>query len=239
MSTEGRSAEPVRRLVGTMGRLVVFFWSISLLLIAPPNWIPLAVGTWLGVAVLLHPAALRVPFRRRWILLFGFLIVANIFWVGELDWNLWGLAVSSEGLLIGLQMVLRAVVVLVAVEGFSNSVDIAEVAGLLERFGLEGLGFSMGVAVNLLPFLRQSSLNAWRSLRMKGGLRRQRWRGLRLLLVNIIGNALCRADEVVLSAEARAFSPDRSRIIPLEIGAFDWLILTVGLSSLLALILVR
>ena len=75
-----------------------------------------------------------------------------------------------------MQIALRILVVLVAIQGMTSSVDISSVAGLLERAGLHGLGFSVGVALNLLPGLLQSAQNAWRSLWMRGGLRKQRLR---------------------------------------------------------------
>jgi energy-coupling factor transporter transmembrane protein EcfT len=118
-------------------------------------------------------------------------------------------------------MVLRALAVLLAVDGFSSAVAISEVAGLLERIGLPGLGFSMGVAVNLLPALRKSSQNTWRSLYMRGGFGRQRWRALQLLLVTIVANALRRAEEIALAAEVRGYSPGRSQTLPLRVGEFD------------------
>ena len=107
-------------------------------------------------------------------------------------------------------MALRLWVTLMAVDGFTSAVDIIQVAGLFERLGLHGLGFSLGVAVNLLPGLRQSSTNAWHSLWMRGGLRQQRWRGLQLFLLTTVSGALRRAEETALAAEARAYTPQRT-----------------------------
>ena len=106
-----------------------------------------------------------------------------------------------------------------------------------ERAGLQGLGFSLGVAANQLPNLRQSSTNAWHSLRMRGGMRAQWWRGLQLLLLTILTNALRRSEDIVLAAEARAFRPDCSRAAPLRIGRLDWWLIPVGVMSLVGAIL--
>jgi len=132
---------------------------------------------------------------------------------------------------------LRILVVLVAVHGLTGSVDIASIAGLLERAGLHGLGFSVGVAINLLPALQQSALNAWRSLKMRGGFRKQRWRGLRLLAVTVITGALSRAEEIALAAEARAFSPERARSMPVKTGKWDWVIAAAGSTLIILLVL--
>jgi energy-coupling factor transporter transmembrane protein EcfT len=97
---------------------------------------------------------------------------------------------------------------------------------------LQGLGFSIGVASNLLPDLRQSSTNAWHSLRMRGGLRANWWRGIQLLLLTVLSNALRHAEEIVLAAEVRAFRPELSRKISLRIGTLDWWLVTGALSLL-------
>jgi energy-coupling factor transporter transmembrane protein EcfT len=118
-------------------------------------------------------------------------------------------------------MALRAMVVLIAVDGFSSSVSISEVTGLLERSGMRGLGFSVGIAMNLLPSLRLAGRNAWYSLWMRGGLRGRRLHGLKLYLVTVIANTLRRAEEIALAAEARAFTPEKARWLPIKRGALD------------------
>jgi energy-coupling factor transporter transmembrane protein EcfT len=169
--------------------------------------------------------------RLRWLVMIAFLALPPLFFLGDFDRNLLGIAYSSQGLISSLQILLRIIVVLIAVDGFTSSVDIPSIAGMLERFGLRGLGFSMGVALNLLPALRTSALNTWHSLWMRGGLRRQRWRGIRLLLLTIITNALHRTEEIALAAEGRAYQPDQSRAMPLRVGSLDWP-LTIGLFTL-------
>lgn len=99
-----------------------------------------------------------------------------------------------------------------------NYRNIIELAGLFERSGLQGLGFSIGVASNLLGDLRQSGTNTWHSLRMRGGLRANWWRGIQLLLLTVLSNALRHAEEVILAAEVRAFRPELSRNISVRIG---------------------
>jgi energy-coupling factor transporter transmembrane protein EcfT len=166
------------------------------------------------------------------------ILFASLLFGGETrDASLFGIGYSMAGLMNGLQMIVRAVVILVAVDGFSGAVEIGEVAGLAERLGLRGLGFSIGVAFNLLPALRQATANTWHSLWMRGGLRRKRLRSLRLMLVTILTSALQRGDEIALAAEARAFTPERSRAIPLRRGRLDgWLALPL-LGILLAILL--
>jgi energy-coupling factor transporter transmembrane protein EcfT len=221
-------------LIGGLGHLVIFLWALGMVLLpSVTRGIFLALLT-LGALTLLYPAALKRLVRPRWLVIFGSLFLVNVFFgvPGQKpDWTMLGLSFSPVTILGGLQMTLRAAVILLAADGLSSSVDIVEVAGLLERGGLRGLGFSIGVAINLLPDLRQSSMNAWHSLRMKGGFRAQWKRGVQLLVVTIFSNALRHAEQIVFAAEVRAFRPELSHKSPLRVGILDWW-LAGGLSIL-------
>lgn len=216
-SVRGLATKVAKRpFLGTPGRLVVFFWSLAMVLFMPAERLFLAAGVTLLCLAVLYPASLRRLFRWRWLIFSLLLVLPILFWSGETT-----SPDTMERLALGLQMVLRMIVVIVSVDGLSTAVDIAEVAGLLERFGLRGLGFAVGVAINLLPALRRSGQAAWYSLRMRGGLRAQWWRGLQLLLVTILMNGLRQAENVALAAEARAFSPDRAVALPIRRSAYD------------------
>ncbi len=234
--------EKPKLLLGSLGRLVIFLWALGMVLILPieRGAVPALIAlTMLGA---LYPSALRRLTRPRWLLILASLFLVNLFFgIPEegTDLLVLGLPLSSVAIFNGLQMVLRAIVILVAADGLSASVDITEVAGLLERGGLHGLGFSIGVATNLLPDLRQSSTNAWHSLRMRGGLRATWWRGLQLLVLTVLTNALRHTEEIVLAAEVRAFRPELSRKVALRIGSLDgWVAAACVLSLALVIILV-
>jgi energy-coupling factor transporter transmembrane protein EcfT len=228
------NVQEAARPLGTYAYLAVFAWSIAVVMLAPGSRLYIAAGLSLVAAGFLYPSALKRLLHLRWLILIGLLVVANTLWLGERDSLLFGaLSYSSQGLVLGLQMALRALVVLVSVDGLSSSVDISEVAGLLERTGIKGLGFSLGIAFNLLPALRGSAANAWHSLWMRGGMRRKRWRALQLLAVTIVANALRRGEEIALAAETRAFRPEFARSIPIKHGKWDLAILVF--SSFLAL----
>lgn len=221
-------------LVGSLGHLSIFLWVLVMVLIPSlTKGIILALFA-LGVLILIYPAALKRLARPRWLVIFGILFLVNLFFgVSDQapDLTVFGLSFSSINILGSFQMTLRAAVILLAADGLSSSVNIIEVAGLLERSGLRGLGFSIGVATNLLPDLRQSGMNAWHGLRMRGGFRAQWWRGVQLLVITVFSNALHHAEQIVLAAEVRAFRPELSRHSPLRIGALDiWL--TAGLTIL-------
>ena len=154
--------------------------------------------------------------------------------LGETDRVLFGLRYSSEGLWIAGAIALRMLIVFSAVQGFTSTVDCTALAGVLERAGLRGLGFALGVALNMLPCLQEAGLNMWQALRMRGGLRRQWLQGLRLLTISVLCQALTRAEEIAIAAEVRGFSPERSRPMPIRAGRYDrWIAL--GGALLLAL----
>lgn len=223
--------------LGTSGYLVVFLWSLALMTLLSGTRLLLAGFLCLAVAAFLFPASLRSLFRPRWLLALGLLVLVNSLWGGAPDRSLGSIAYSTAGFASGIQMALRALVLLVMVDGFASSAEISAVAGLLERLGLHGLGFSLGVAVNLLPGLRQSSMNTWQSLWMRGGLRKRRWRGMQLFSVTVVANALRRAEEIALAAETRAFAPGLARQLPVHSGGLDWAVFVLAGLSLLAIVL--
>jgi energy-coupling factor transporter transmembrane protein EcfT len=218
-------------LLGPLAYLAVFAWSLGLILFAPPEKMPWAAGLCLLAGVILYPAALLRIFKPRWLILLVLIILATTL-TAKPDAFFGGVAYSWTGLLSGLQMALRAVVIFVAVDGLSGSLDISVLAGLLERAGFRGLGFSIGVAMNLLPGLRQATRNTWHSLWMRGGFRRKRWRALKYFLTTVMANALRQGEEIALAAEARAYTPKRARVAPIDHGLLDGIVIAVGLVSL-------
>ncbi|MFL7867440.1 MAG: energy-coupling factor transporter transmembrane component T [Anaerolineales bacterium] len=219
--------------LGVFGHLALFAWFLSMVMLAPRDKTLETALICLLVAAVVYPRSLRRVLRWRWLLWMLLMALPPVFFVGELDASFAGIPFSTEGLLAGLQIAVRFVVVLIAIQGFTSSVDIPTLAGLLERFGLQGLGFSLGVALNMLPGLQEASLRTWHTLRMRGGLRKKRWRALQLLAMTVIANALRRAEDISLAAEARAFSPEKARPLPIQRGNLDWLPLAIGLPVML------
>jgi energy-coupling factor transporter transmembrane protein EcfT len=263
-SLKGTTAQRAGLAIGPAGHLALFFWSLAMVMLVPAHRIQWAAALCLAVAVVVHPLSClhqgrpgqaaspswrtrqgtgryrwRRLLRARWLLFLALMALPPVFLLGEVDRTVLGVGVSSEGLLAGMQIALRFVVVMVAVDGLTATVDISALAGLLERFGLQGLGFSLGVALNLLPVLQQSSVNAWHSLWLRGGLRHRRWRSVRLLLVTVVSNALRRAEEIALAAEARAFAPERARPMPVAAGRLDVVATALASVALVLLCVVR
>jgi len=225
--------------LGVAGQVAVFLWVLAMVMLTPPRLLLWVTALCLLVTLLStrRPALGRL-FHPRRLALLALMALPPLFFLGQRDQHLWGVAYSSAGAVAAMQIALRFLVVMAAVDGFTQSVEISELAGLFERLGLKGLGFSLGVALNLLPALQQSSLNAWQALRMRGGFRRQRWRALGYLLVTIITGALRRAEDIALAAEARAFSPESTRAWPMTIKPLDKWVIAATVVGLVMVVLV-
>ena len=117
-----------------------------------------------------------------------------------------------------MRIAIRPVVVWISVGVLTSTVYIVSLAILMERTGLRGMSSLMGVAMDLLPALQTSAVNAWRSLRMRGELRKNWMQSLRLPLVTTLANAMILTEEIDLAAEVRAYSPERTRAIPIRTG---------------------
>lgn len=225
--------------LGPIGHLTLFLWALALVILIPmPDLIGPAVLCLLLAAVI-YPQSLRRMVRWRILFMLALLILPPLFFLGERNQVLWGIAYSEEGVWAAGQFLLRFAVMVTAVDGFTHAVDITQLAGFIERLGLRGLGFTLGVALNLLPSLQQSSLHAWQSLQMRGGLRRKKWRGLRLVGVTIMTNALRRAEEISMAAEGRAFSPYRCPPPPLKTSFFDGVVVVSSSLCVLLILLTR
>jgi energy-coupling factor transporter transmembrane protein EcfT len=227
-----------RYFLGTFGHMAIFVWFLGMVMLVSQTKVLTTTVLCLIVAFVVYPFSFRSLLRLRWLAFMLLLAVPTVFLLGEIDSEFLGIAYSSEGLLAGIQISARFVVVLIAVDAFTSTVDIPTLAGILERFGMQGLGFSIGVALNLLPGLQQSCIQTWQSMRMRGGLRRNRLHGLKLMAVTIFSNAIRQAEDVALAAEARAFSPEKSRPLPIRKGQFDWLPITLGATSIIVMFLI-
>ncbi len=207
--------------LGTPGYLACLLTSMAAA-VALGGWkSALGAAFSVALALLFYPSALQVLERAAFWVFTAILVVTSAFWAGAVNISLGPLALSAEGLKVGAQMALRTAAILIAMRGFADSVSPGELAGMLERIGLKGLGFTFGVAVNLLPALERSAANTWDTLRMRGGLKRDRLHSLKLGIVTVMAGALRRVDDIAVAAEVRGFSPERSRPLPIHRGRHD------------------
>ena len=202
-----------------------------------PGWRSLlALALAVCLALLFYRAAFRALTHPGLWVFIAMLLVSMTFWVGEPTTHVGSLPASLTGLAVGVQMSLRAITITLAVRGLAARVSPGESAGLLERVGVKGLGFTVGVAFNLLPSMEQSVRQTLDTARLRGGTVWRRPRLLRLAALTALTTAVRRAEAVAAAAEVRGFSPERSRPLPLRHGRYDLLLgltLTATLATLL------
>lgn len=219
--------------------MVIFLWALILVVLTPVMGSAIPAGVGALILSIFHPPSLIRFLRFRCILLLSTIFALNVgFGGGNVDMDLFGMMISTANIIAGIQMVLSAALVMLAADLLSSYVDISEVAGLFERLGMRGLGFAIGVAVNFLPNLRQSSANAWQSLRMRGGFRAKRVTAAKFLFVTILANSLRHSEEIVLAAETRAYNPENSSAAEIKIGQVDWWLVPISVLSLTTIFLV-
>jgi energy-coupling factor transporter transmembrane protein EcfT len=176
-----------------------------------------------GLGVLAH--------GQTWLLV-ALIGAPAVFFGGPPEAVLLGVPVSPVGARLGGEMALRATCVIIAASGFAAMASASELSGLLERAGLRGLGFALGVAVNMMPTVAATAGQTTQAMRLRGGFRRRRLASVRLLLSAILTGSLRHAGDIVSAAEARGYSVERPRPLPSL-----WRPLDVVVSVLLAVLL--
>ncbi len=206
--------------------VVCFVFSIAVAIVCHGWALLAALALCLALAALVYPAGLHVMTRRRTWILLALIVVSSTLVGPDPAWTLGPFGLSLLGAVAGANMVMRALIIIIAVNGLVSTVPIDRIGGVLEHVGLHGLGFAVGVAFNLLPLIERSLVTSWHAMRLRAGLRRP-LTSTRLLLVAAVTSSLRCADEVVLAAEARAFDPRarrtsrftwRLRVVPLGLA---------------------
>ncbi len=194
-------------------------------------------GWWLALL-----AALEIIFGLAWsrkglnllrrVRFWGFILTAVVLgpWLaheaGSLGTNtepLWA------GLSLGLEMAGRALTLMLAFSLGLSSLSLSDLVALFEGLGLRGLGFALGVAMNLLGTLQEMGRVTFETIKLRGGLRRPVL-ALRLFLVTVVTNTLRYGDEVVNAASVRAFDPTQGRGSRLDPSRADLLLALVLLT---------
>ena len=121
---------------------------------------------------MVYPAGLFVLTRARTWILLAMIVISSTLVGADPEWSLGPLGLSSQGAVLGLNMVMRALIIIIAVTGIVSSVPVDRIGAVLERVGLRGMGFAVGVAFNLLPLVQRSLVTSWQAMRLRAGLRR-------------------------------------------------------------------
>jgi len=201
MSEDGQRLGPISHVAFLLAAMVT-------VALSPDRWLWLSLLAAVAFGLVSGGGGLRVLARPRlWVFVLSILALGP-FVLGEPDTR-WGvLRLSRAGLEMGFWMALRALTLMLVFGVSLGGLSIAQMMRLLDRLGLRGLGFALGVALNLGPALRDAAEAAYHTLRLRGGLRRPVL-SARLFLVTVIANGLRYGDDVVKAALARGFDPAR------------------------------
>ena len=181
-------------------------WALLLVALLPDRQLALLLAAVLAFGWLDRRAGLHVLASHRFWLFVLSILAFSPFVLGKADVR-WGvLGLSRIGLETGFWMALRAATLMLAFSVSVAALSVAQTIHLFDRLGLRGLGFALGVALNVGPVLRETVEAAYHTLRLRGGLRRP-VHTARLFLITIIANSLRHGDDVVQAASARAFDP--------------------------------
>jgi energy-coupling factor transporter transmembrane protein EcfT len=235
---EGRPGlRHVRTRLSIWGYLGFLIWTLVMAALAPGIRVLLVLTAAIGFSALIGASCTRLVRRLEfWFLVSSAVLLGPIF-IGEKDMTVGWLHVSRQGFRAGLWMAARALTIALAFNAFSSRVSMVQMAALLERAGLRGLGFALGTALNLLPTIRRAMVDSFSAMRLRGGFRRDRLGSLRKLLITVIAGSLRRGEEVVDSAEARAFDPLRVRPRLVAADRADVVLVAVLLGGGLAILL--
>jgi energy-coupling factor transporter transmembrane protein EcfT len=81
---------------------------------------------------------------------------------------------------------------------------------IFDGLQLRGLGFALGLAMNLFTMLQEMATVTFQTIKLRGGLRRPLV-ALRLFMVTLLSNTIRYGDQVVNAASVRAFDPNTDR----------------------------
>lgn len=208
--------------VGTVGRLGPLVLLAVAVLGADLTTVWLLVAATLLWVAWVDRSALR-GLQSRWFLIFAaFLVIPLAIWGGPRTWRLGGLALAPQGLELGLTMLGRTVVLWLGVTTVVAGLSLNQWSAIFERLGLQGFGFTLGVAFHLLPSVLASATDAWHALRMRGGWGAYGREAPQRLLTAVVSGALRHVDEIAAAAQARGYDPAKPHVPTERATAADW-----------------
>jgi len=170
----------------------------------------IALAYVVGVCVLFSRDSFR-DLRQLTKLVPMVIVVSALLWREEYQPTMVPAIVSSipfiSGLLVGVEMSIRAVVMVLAISAFVRTVKFTELCYLFERVSKsQTFSFIFGLAFNLIPYLERIARDTMSSIRLRGGFRmRNLASSVRHMLSSTTLNALAKCDDISYAAEARAF----------------------------------
>ncbi|SHK19967.1 energy-coupling factor transporter transmembrane component T family protein [Desulforamulus aeronauticus] len=207
-----------------------------------------------GLPILFGYAMAKVPLaalwrgmRFLWIFLIISLILQAVTYPGETLWE-WGIiSVSREGLLLGLRLIYRLVLLVLAAMLLTMTTTPVNLTGAMEkllqplkRLGVpvHELAMMMTIALRFVPTLLEEAEVVMKAQQARGGSLttgslEKRLGAAVALLVPLLAGSLRRADELAIAMEARCYRGDngRTRLKQFQYRYLDFLILLILFAS--------
>lgn len=163
---------------------------------------------------------------KRWLISLGVVTLLSAFLLGDKTRTLWFISYSPEGLLAGLEMATRALMVLTGTRFLTNHLSPVALTAVLEK-RFTGLGFALGIAFNIISELtkRLWEIAICFNQRRNGRIALSDFK--RFLLAVFI-DVLNAADELAVAARLRGLTQQVPKF-PLHKSRFDSVVLGVCL----------
>lgn len=191
------------------GYLLFTLWGVAMALVVDGWWTAALALFQLGFGLLWSREGLR-PLRRLpfWLFIGGAVALGPFLTreIGGPGGTFGGVSLGWAGLLRGLEMAGRALTLTLAFSIGLSALSLSDLMALFGRLRMRGLGFALGVAMNLLTTLQEMATLTFETIRLRGGLRRPVI-AIRLFLVTLVSNTLQCGDQIVDAAAIRAFDP--------------------------------
>lgn len=163
--------------------------------------------------------------RFLWIFLFISLVIQSITYPGEPLWE-WGIiSISREGLLLGLRLIYRLALLVLAAMLLTTTTTPVNLTGAMEkllkplkRIGVpvHELAMMMTIALRFVPTLLEEAEVVMKAQQARGGSFttgswEKRLKAATALLVPLLAGSLRRAEELAIAMEARCYRGDNGR----------------------------
>ena len=229
----------VHRLDGRTKILVVLGVFILAMCFSHPAYLVIVFGVVMG---LLGLSSAEANVKKTWVLTALLFFYSVVLWPFFVEGKtpvpvLWSLGVTWEGILVGMGMGLRLLIMLWGGIWLLSVTRIEELALALQRLGLSTrVGFAFALAFRWVEMLLGAGVGVVQAQRSRGldvasGSIFQRLRKYVPLVVPVIGHALRQTNLLAMSLESKGFHPSARRSFyqaqPLERG--DYLVLVMVL----------
>lgn len=189
------------------------------------------------VVYLIEKRALYMFLRWKiWLsLLIMFLLTSSL--IGKKDTEVLGIWISSYGMKEGFNLGLRAIILIFATKLISKKIRVEELICYFDRFKLVGLGFSIGIGLNIISAITDCVEHTYYSAKQKGCFRRNIVFNFKLMFIRTMLNIVSLAEDVVQAAKFKGYDENIFIQDHVKIKIIDILIILLSVCVILFFII--